>query len=145
MKIRGAPAIATLAALAFASVLSKDLAAGSRPHYLSSVPLLKEHLKQILDYIYTARPTAVNLGQATRRLHSFIDARADSDDVATAVKEIIEEARNVAREDVGRNKAMAKLGGDWVLSQSGDEKVNVMTVCNTGSLATSVSAFCEYW
>jgi len=58
------------------------------------------------------------------------------------VQELIKEARLVADEDIGRNKEMGKYGAEWLLrTQSANllenGKVNVLTVCNTGSLATS--------
>jgi methylthioribose-1-phosphate isomerase len=58
----------------------------------------------------------------------------------------MEDGRQIAAEDVGRNRAMAKWGGDWLVQEvkakggSGDG-LNVLTVCNTGSLATSVGSF----
>ncbi len=61
----------------------------------------------------------------------------------TIAEDLIEDGKQVAAEDVGRNKAMAKWGGDWLVEQvkggggTGDG-LNVLTVCNTGSLATSV-------
>jgi hypothetical protein len=62
-------------------------------------------------------------------------------DVRTIAEELVKEAHAVSDEDVDRNKAMAKWGGDWLVERVGDEsQLNVMTVCNTGSLATSVSA-----
>ncbi len=47
--------------------------------------------------------------------------------------------------DVGRNRAMAKWGAEWLDDRSkqlggDDRKLNVLTVCNTGSLATSVGS-----
>lgn len=56
------------------------------------------------------------------------------------------EGEAVAGEDVGRNMAMAKWGGEWLVGEvkkaGGEGKgLNVMTVCNTGSLATSVSFY----
>lgn len=64
------------------------------------------------------------------------DARAIAED-------LIAEGKAIDAEDVGRNKEMARSGGEWLVDQykqrglSGDN-LNVMTVCNTGSLATSV-------
>lgn len=69
-----------------------------------------------------------------------MDAGKDSRQIA---EDLIQDGRQVAAEDVGRNKAMAKWGGDWLVEEvkgkggSGD-RLNVLTVCNTGSLATSV-------
>lgn len=94
-----------------------------------------------LEYLFTARPTAVNLGAATRRLTGLLNASLTSSqnksprDIA---QELIDEGRKVADEDVGRNKEMAKLGGEWLVKESGVSKgLNLLTVCNTGSLATS--------
>ena len=57
------------------------------------------------------------------------------------VQTLIREAHLVSDEDVGRNKAMARWGGEWLAERSKKGPLNVMTVCNTGSLATSVRAF----
>jgi methylthioribose-1-phosphate isomerase len=94
--------------------------------------------------LFTARPTAVNLGAATRRLSRTLRSSLEAGKDARAIAEdLIADGRQVAAEDVGRNKVMAKLGGDWLVERvkgegaSGDG-LNVLTVCNTGSLASSV-------
>jgi methylthioribose-1-phosphate isomerase len=100
---------------------------------------LKAHVEPILSYLFTARPTAVNLGAATRRLRTVLGAGfASGNDTRTIIQELIAEGKLIADEDLGRNKEMAKWGGEWLLNHVGDSKVNVLTVCNTGSLATSV-------
>jgi len=141
MKIRGAPAIASLAALSISSYLSKSLQESPEPPFLSSPDALKAYIQPLLDYLFTARPTAVNLGAATRRLSKALnESLASGKDAKTIARDLVEEGKAIDGEDVDRNKAMSKWGGDWVLSQKGDDfagKVNVMTVCNTGSLATS--------
>ncbi|EMD37857.1 hypothetical protein CERSUDRAFT_49690 [Gelatoporia subvermispora B] len=143
MKIRGAPAIASLAALSFASHLSRALNATPAPDYLSSPANLQAHVVPLLDFLYTARPTAVNLGAATRRLTHTLDASiAAGKDARAIAEDLIAEGKAIDAEDVGRNKEMARWGGEWLVDQykqrglSGDN-LNVMTVCNTGSLATS--------
>lgn len=55
----------------------------------------------------------------------------------------------MADEDLGRNKEMGKHGAEWLVQltkEKGEkaDKLNLLTVCNTGSLATSVSAFIFY-
>lgn len=98
----------------------------------------------MLDYLYTARPTAVNLGAATRRLSRVLEGGVLAGKDARAIaQELIEEGRRVADEDVGRSKEMAKHGAEWLVEHTkaagGDASaLNVLTVCNTGSLATSV-------
>ncbi|KAF8502272.1 putative translation initiation factor aIF-2BI/5-methylthioribose-1-phosphate isomerase [Russula emetica] len=143
MKIRGAPAIASLAALSVSQHLTRALRADPPPDFLYSPESLAAHVTQILDFLFTARPTAVNLGAATRRLSRTLQSSFRSGKGAGAIAEdLIEDGKQIATEDVGRNKAMAKWGGDWLVEQvkgegdSGDG-LNVLTVCNTGSLATS--------
>ncbi|THH32281.1 hypothetical protein EUX98_g1912 [Antrodiella citrinella] len=143
MKIRGAPAIASLAALAIASHLTKALQQDPAPEYLSSPDALKAHVEPQLQYLYTARPTAVNLGAATRRLTKVLNTSiAEGKDARAVAQDLIVEGKAIDGEDVYRNKEMSKWGGEWLVEQvkkrggSGDH-LNVMTVCNTGSLATS--------
>lgn len=98
-----------------------------------------------LEYLYTARPTAVNLGAATRRLTKTLETSiAEGKDARAVAQALVEEGKAIDGEDVERNKKMSKWGGEWLVNEtkrrggSGDH-LNVMTVCNTGSLATSVS------
>ena len=141
------PAIASLAGLAFSQYLACALRYSPSPDFLSSLEVLKAHISPILDFLFTAHPTAVNLGAATRclerTLQSSLDAGKDAHQIA---EDLIQDGRQIAAEDVGRNKAMAKCGGEWLVElvkangASGDG-LNVLTVCNTGSLATSVGRF----
>ncbi|KAH9832169.1 Methylthioribose-1-phosphate isomerase [Rhodofomes roseus] len=143
MKIRGAPAIASLAALTVASHLSRALQADPAPEWLSSPQLLDPYITAQLDFLYTARPTAVNLGAATRRLkHTLRTGVEQGKDASAIAQDLIQEGREIDAEDVSRNKRMSKWGGEWLIEQvkakgKSPESLNVMTVCNTGSLATS--------
>jgi methylthioribose-1-phosphate isomerase len=144
MQIRGAPAIASLAALSLARELELALAAQDAPAYLASVDSLRAHVGPTLDYLNTARPTAVNLGQAMRRLRTVLKSDGSSN-ARELAESLIATARLVAAEDVGRNREMARHGAEWVLDRIAQRegqrrKLNVLTVCNTGSLATSVSS-----
>ncbi|EIW63326.1 eukaryotic translation initiation factor 2B [Trametes versicolor FP-101664 SS1] len=143
MKIRGAPAIASLAALAVADHLTRALESRPSPEWLGNVAALKEHVEGVLAHLYTARPTAVNLGAATRRLTKTLQAAIDAGrNPLEVAQDLITEAREIDAEDVGRNRQMSKWGGEWLVERvKGDggsgAELNVMTVCNTGSLATS--------
>jgi len=145
-KIRGAPAIASLAALSLSRYIKHGLAApaAEAPEYLKSQDTLKKHIDEILAFLFTARPTAVNLGAATRRLANTLDnGIAAGKGPLVIAEELVAEANAVADEDVGRNKEMAKWAGEWLWKRvqeqsSARQSVNVLTVCNTGSLATSV-------
>lgn len=86
----------------------------------------------------------MNLGAAIRRLKQIIDFATDEGNSGVEIaREVIKEAKAIEAEDVSRNKEMSKLGGEWLLEESIKRgrpagNLNVMTVCNTGSLATSV-------
>ena len=122
------------------------------PPFLSSPDALRAHVDRQLSYLYTARPTAVNLGEATRRLTRVLNAEIEAGKDARAVaEELVKVGRQVADEDVGRNREMSRLGAEWLqeetkrrgTSQDG-ASLNVMTVCNTGSLATSVRVSLDF-
>jgi methylthioribose-1-phosphate isomerase len=150
MQIRGAPAIASLAALSLAADLSRGLKSEPSPSYLSSLSALQSYVQPHLDFLFTARPTAVNLGAATRRLSRVLNGGVDAgDDPREVAKRLVDEGRLVADEDVGRNREMSRNGAEWLEGVwrgegAGDEKLNVLTVCNTGSLATSVSYYMRF-
>ncbi|KIM45244.1 hypothetical protein M413DRAFT_24483 [Hebeloma cylindrosporum] len=144
MKIRGAPAIASLPALSVSQHLTRGLKSSPVPDYLLSRDALKTHIDGILAFLYTSRPTAVNLGAATRRLTKTLnDGISVEKEPREIVQDLIAEGRAVADEDVGRNKEMAKWAGEWLIQRVRDQGLdfsrglNVLTVCNTGSLATS--------
>ncbi|KAH7108453.1 Methylthioribose-1-phosphate isomerase [Auriculariales sp. MPI-PUGE-AT-0066] len=136
MRIRGAPAIASLASLSVASLVEEALTSDPQPEWLADPGALAAHISPLLDYLYTSRPTAVNLGAAIARLRAVLKQPGEAKQIAQL---LIREARAVADEDVGRNREMGEHGAQWLVQQSGDPEggLNVLTVCNTGSLATS--------
>lgn len=129
-----------------ASYLSTSLAQDPRPDFLVSAPELSNHLKPLLDHLFLARPTAVNLGAALDQIRKVLDAGVDSNSpVEQIAQDVIKVGRAVHEIDLGQNKAMGKWGGDWIVkavkkSGGSGEGLNLLTVCNTGSLATSVSS-----
>ncbi|MFA6549473.1 MAG: S-methyl-5-thioribose-1-phosphate isomerase [Candidatus Margulisiibacteriota bacterium] len=101
MKVRGAPAIG--AAAAFGCVLgSNDLPATARK-------------------LIASRPTAVNLQWAVKRMVA----------AAGAGKNLLQEALQIAEEDVETNKRLGLHGARLIKDGMG-----VLTVCNAGALAT---------
>ena len=121
------------------------MTSSSSSSFLASAEALKSYVQPQLDYLFTARPTAVNLGAATRRLTRLVDEGVKSGLEANVLADaLIKEAHAVADEDLGRNKTMSKHGAEWLIKKTeegGDTSagLNLLTVCNTGSLATSVS------
>jgi len=122
MKIRGAPAIGVAAAfgMALAAYSSK---AGTYKKFIQDMGKAK-------NCLFLTRPTAVNLFWALERMMNLINTKKDVD--LFILKDIIlQEAKNIAREDIEINKAMGKYGSSLI--KDGD---SILTHCNAGALAT---------
>lgn len=118
MVVRGAPAIGVTAA--FAVVLA------ARAHYRDDGTDWRSGFDRDVVYLGNARPTAVNLGWAIRRMLEKLEQLQGDPLPALA-----SEARAIHEEDIQANLAMGKLGAAFIQPGSG-----VLTHCNTGSLAT---------
>ncbi len=111
--VRGAPAIGITAA--YAAVL----AARQRGDDLAGWQADMARLEQ-------ARPTAVNLSWAVRRMSQQVEQAGRLD-----VDALAELAVSIHRDDIAANRRMATLGSELIEPGAG-----VLTHCNTGSLAT---------
>lgn len=143
MRIRGAPALASCAALGIACELLSILD-NTEHSALQSTASLQSWLDDKSNYLLSSRPTAVNLREAMHRLQAVASAQEPTDPAARAQR-IFEAAELVWTEDVARNVLIGDHGAQWLINKlekegaiSAGEKINVLTVCNTGSLATSV-------
>lgn len=119
MQVRGAPLIGATAAYGVAIALadSADDAA----------------LEQALAILSATRPTAVNLSWALARMNEAVHKLAPAlrRDAAWS------EARAIAREDASANAAIGRAGLPLLANIAGRcGRVNVMTHCNAGRLAT---------
>jgi methylthioribose-1-phosphate isomerase len=122
MAVRGAPAIGAAAAygLALAAFLSPAAEAQT----------LWKDLDSAATALGAARPTASNLAWALQRLMDR--ARASEDQAPQALRQLLlEEAQQIADEDVAANRAMGTFGAELI--RDGD---TVLHHCNTGALAT---------
>lgn len=140
MQVRGAPAIAIVAALALATELSHDQEASSlRPSALEQ----KDSISQRLDYLKTSRPTAVNLGDAVSKLKKVVEHAASQPDSSSAsvVAAYVKAAERMLKDDVADNKAIGEHGAQWIekhtnagVRRKTDPKqpLQVLTHCNTG-------------
>ena len=145
MNVRGAPAIAIVAALALAVQLASEAQNGS---VSSSTEKVRESIGVRLDYLQMSRPTAVNLGDAVGKL-KIIVKRATVAAEATpesVVQAYIAAAERMLVDDVSDNEAIGGYGARWIAENtiSGKRKredpsqeLKVITHCNTGSLATA--------
>lgn len=122
LAVRGAPAIGI--AGAYAAVLAAAEAAVAEPQ----LPL--SFVKSAMVEIEEARPTAVNLSVAIKRLRRFIDQSAP---VVTEelVDLLLSEAHAILREDELMCKRIGEFGAKII-----PEDAAILTICNTGALAT---------
>lgn len=114
LAVRGAPALGVAGALGTA-LIAKQCG--------TDFAKARELATQLRD----ARPTAVNLSWGVERALTELDAGADA---------VLAEALRIRDEDIAACKAMGKRGADLVRELTGLEKLRMMTICNTGGLAT---------
>ena len=118
MVVRGAPAIGITAAY--------GVAMAARAHYEHSHGNWKMLMEADLASLREARPTAVNLAWAIRRMSRVIDT-IDGDPFPL----LLAEAQAIHDEDVAANRRMGDLGAELIVPGK-----SVLTHCNAGSLAT---------
>ena len=128
MYVRGAPAIGATAAYGMALAANVSDATDSGD--------LLNDLRQAKDTLDAARPTAVNLSWATRRLLSLAEEIAanrpsSEGSVAGLRSALLAEAEALADEDIQINRRMGYNGAAVV-----PDGANLLHHCNTGSLAT---------
>jgi len=119
LKIRGAPAIGVAAAYGVA------LAAIKYTGYN-----LPDYIQNVISEFALSRPTAVNLFVVLKRQGEIVlkNRNKSSTDLKLL---LLEEARKIEEEERERSQAIANYGADLV-----PPKANILTHCNTGSLAT---------
>ncbi|GMH94726.1 hypothetical protein TrVE_jg11054 [Triparma verrucosa] len=123
MNVRGAPLIALVALLG----LTCDLAETKKG---------KDYAMEMIEFLKTSRPTAVNLFNAMEELTSSLNADTNANVDALEVTKTM--AERYLAEDLAANKALGDFGAAAVKQiHPKTNKFNIMTICNTGSLATA--------
>lgn len=125
LKVRGAPAIGVAAAMGI-YVLAKDIDEEGFEGFLVKFRKYKE-------YLDSARPTAVNLSWALKRMEKVaLKAGREEGKTVEEVKEILhQEALRIRDEDI---EVCRKIGENGLsLVKPGD---GILTHCNAGQLAT---------
>ena len=122
MRVRGAPAIGVTAAYAMV-LAAAELQSRERDHFIGA-------LRQAGAHVAAARPTAVNLGWAVRRMLRVADAEPDPGSILPRLEA---EARLIQEEDESINRRIGEHGRA-LMPEDGQ---GVLTHCNTGALATS--------
>ena len=122
LAIRGAPAIGVAAAMgaALGALATKTAEPGE----------FQRRFQEICQEIAQARPTAVNLFWALKRMEAVAQAHA-GEPPAAVTKRLVAEAQIMLKEDETINRRMAQAGQVVI-----HEGARVLTHCNTGALAT---------
>ncbi|POS70878.1 S-methyl-5-thioribose-1-phosphate isomerase [Diaporthe helianthi] len=147
MRVRGAPAIAIVAALALAVELHRGACTAT-----SADDTIK-YIDDRLDYLKESRPTAVDLTNAINNLKAAI--RADPSEATSSVPTptapqataviatFITTAEAILARDLDTNLSIGEHGANWLAgvhnatASQPETQISVLTHCNTGSLATS--------
>src|SRR5437867_337082 len=121
MQVRGAPLIGAAAAYGVALALKADAS--------------DESLERAYAALITTRPTAINLKWALDEMVAAVRNRPRDERVAAAYRR----AAQIADEDVAINQAIGRHGIkliEAIVAKKLGERVNVLTHCNAGWLAT---------
>jgi methylthioribose-1-phosphate isomerase len=125
LAVRGAPAIGCTAALGLALVARSSRAA--------DLPTLQLELEHAAERLSRTRPTAVNLFWALGRMREAFEQAASQEGVSPAlvVKQLVDRAEAILREDVASCRAIGAAGLPLV-----PDRARILTHCNAGALAT---------
>ncbi len=116
LSVRGAPAIGV--AGAFGVVLAM----------IEADPFIEpEEFGRLLQALRDARPTAVNLAHRVDQVAAVIGGGADA---------ALAEAEAIRADEIRASRAMGDLGADLITELVASPRIRVMTICNTGGLAT---------
>ncbi|XP_039290838.1 methylthioribose-1-phosphate isomerase [Nilaparvata lugens] len=132
MQVRGAPAIALVGSLSLAVQLLKAS--------FTDKTLLRQQIEEQMNFLITARPTAVNLKNAATDLIALAtkleaDGKTDVDEMKSKFVFAIEE---MLIKDIADNMAIGEVGAKTICkNDAGEGLVTILTHCNTGSLATA--------
>ena len=143
MQVRGAPAIAIVAALSIAACIARCNKNGADSALLGPDITGADSIYHNLRFLLTSRPTAVNLADAVKKLEKVVrHAQQQPGSTDYSINEAyIQAAEQMLVDDVRDNENIGIHGADWILRRTDTAfpagKVSVLTHCNTGSLATA--------
>lgn len=136
MQVRGAPAIAIVGAFAVAVDTKNYLKSGGSGKTVGD-------LLASIDYLVTSRPTAVNLSNACDEIkqllkEKFSESHLIDDDV---FKVLFDYSVALHEDDLANNYKIGENGLKYITEtlkqQNFKGPFSIVTICNTGSLATS--------
>ena len=123
LKVRGAPAIGIAAA--YGILVDLD------PAVYSDRDAIVEEVLDRAEYLETARPTAVNLAWALRRMRNSLTGSGSSNPQQVYAS-LLAEAKLIHEQDRKICQGIAEQGVHLI-----KEGMNILTHCNAGALAVS--------
>ena len=161
MSVRGAPAIAIVAALSVAVEIcsgdgptsgttkgtyetgTEDWIGGEAEVDVDGEKVKKLVVKR-LRHLVTSRPTAVNLKDAVGKLEAIVGDAVDSGERAEGVRRAyVRAAEKMLEDDVRDNERIGEEGAKWMQKSAGGGQVTVLTHCNTGSVSHVLESLIE--
>ena len=118
MKVRGAPLIGITALFGVANEMRIDASQRS--------------LNNAVSKLWKTRPTAYNLFWALNEIKTYLSSIPKAERYEAALTF----ANLKAAEDIERNKRIGKYCAEQILKKSSKKRINIMTHCNAGWLAT---------
>lgn len=142
MQVRGAPAIAIVGALSVlleTQLMLNDHFAQNQWFYdVSTWKAFQSRFLERLDFLLSSRPTAVNLSNSLKEITQLVK---ESNELNTLNDKLYDYTCQLIDEDLSNNVKMGDNGAEYLLSSLSkdgfEEDFAVLTICNTGSLATS--------
>ncbi|TID31064.1 hypothetical protein CANINC_000308 [Pichia inconspicua] len=144
MYTRGAPAIMLVGCYSIVvelyRVLNDPKIATNFGYDTSDINNFRNRLLERIDHLIESRPTAVNLANGCNEIKKIIlDSNYDS--ISDLFNQIREFSENLYKEDYQSNINIGEHGLQYIIDVLSSENFkgpfSVMTICNTGSLATS--------
>lgn len=142
MQVRGAPAIAIVGSLSILAevqlVQSESFVKSQWFYNLSSWADVSARFSERIDFLLSSRPTAVNLFNSIKDIRMVLSKAENLKDFD---RKLFKYVSKLISDDLSNNVRMGDNGAKNLLNALKEENFNedfaVLTICNTGSLATS--------
>lgn len=142
MQVRGAPAIAIVGALSVlleTQLMLNDHFVKNQYFYdTSNWSNFQTRFLERLDFLLSSRPTAVNLSNSLKIINMLVKKSTNIDELND---KIYQYTCQLIDDDLNNNIKMSDNGAKFLLDSLAKEgfegEFAVLTICNTGSLATS--------
>jgi len=103
-----------------------------------TISSVQQFVTDQLNYLITARPTAVNMSDAAQTIIDYlVTLNNKQENLSLYIDELIEFIEQFLERDLADNKSIGRYGAQAISQNSPNvKKLTVLTHCNTGSLAT---------